>query len=196
LYLPIEPERGEALDPELDQEPARAWRATGERVHPPAAVVGSMVHRALERWLFPGDAGLEALLTTVALNQGLVETRQRERAVGEVYKLLERFKEDRLYVEIAAAAERRHEIPYTRPVQEGWFDSGVIDLLYRADGQWKLVDFKADELRDEEALTEAIERHRKQIERYAQAARVLLEAEVYSAVCFLDCMGEVRVVPY
>ncbi|MGD2155901.1 MAG: hypothetical protein PVG14_00540 [Anaerolineales bacterium] len=43
----------EELDAELDQEPACDWRATGDRGHPPASVVGRMVHRALQVWLFP-----------------------------------------------------------------------------------------------------------------------------------------------
>jgi ATP-dependent helicase/nuclease subunit A len=194
LYLPIETKKGEALDPELDLEPARVWRATGERVHPPATVIGLMVHKALESWLFPGDDGLETLLDTTALNQGLVETRQRERAVREVEQLLRRFQEDPLYREIAGAARRHHEIPYAWQAPQGWTDAGIIDLLYQTDEGWELVDFKADELRDEEALTEAIERHTDQIERYAQAAKQLLGTEVISALCFLDYMGEVKVV--
>jgi len=192
LYRTLKPGRGEELDPELEEEPARDWRATGERVHPPAAVVGLMVHKALERWLFPGDEGFVRLLDSVALNECLVETAQRQRAIRAAHKLLERFKGHPLYEEIEAAAERHHEIPYTRPMSDGWSDSGVIDLLYRANGQWKLIDFKADELRNEETLEEAVDSYRPQIHRYVQAAREFLKTEVISALCFLDCMGEVR----
>ena len=62
LYKPIEAETVEVLDAELDEEPARDWRATGEHVRPPTAVIGLMVHRALERRLFPGQEGIERLL--------------------------------------------------------------------------------------------------------------------------------------
>lgn len=194
LYKPLDPGRGDELDPELEEEPARNWRATGERVHPPAAAVGVMVHKALERWLFPGDEGFGRLLESVALNEGLVETGQRKMAIRLAQKLLDRFKGHPLYEEIEASSDRHHEIPYTREISNGWSDSGVIDLLYRVNGQWKLIDFKADELRDEDSLDAAADRYRGQIRRYHQAATELLGEEVITALCFLDCAGEVRVV--
>jgi ATP-dependent helicase/nuclease subunit A len=194
LYKSLEPGRGNELDSELEEEPARDWRATGERVHPPAAAVGVIVHKALERWLFPGDEAFGRLIESVALNEGLVEAGQRKRAIRSAHKLLERFKGHSLYEEIDGAADRHHEIPYTRAISDGWSDSGVIDLIYRVSGQWKLIDFKADEVRNEESLEEAVDSYRPQIHRYVQAARDLLGTEVVPALCFLDCMGEVSLV--
>jgi ATP-dependent exoDNAse (exonuclease V) beta subunit len=194
LYKHLDPGRGDELDPELEDEPSRDWRATGERVHPPAAVVGVMVHKALERWLFPGDQAFGRLLESVALNEGLVETSQRKRAIRLAHKLLERFKGHSLYEEIEVATDRHHEIPYTRAISNAWSDSGVIDLLYRVNGQWKLIDFKVDEVRNEESLEEAMNSYRPQIRRYVQAARDLLGTEVAPALCFLDCMGKVSLI--
>ncbi len=194
LYRPIDLRGVEQLDPDLEQEPARAWRATGAHLHPPAAVIGLMVHKALERWLFPGDEGLDALLQAVALNEGLVDDWQRARALREAHRMLERFKGHPLKAEIDRAQVRHHELPYAIPVARGALDSGVIDLLYQSEGIWKLVDFKADELRDERALENAAARYRGQLVRYVRAAREILGREVVAVLCFLDYAGDVEVV--
>ena len=47
----------ETDEPDLPDHPA--WRSTQGRSDPAAEVVGRMVHRALQRWLFPDDPGLE-----------------------------------------------------------------------------------------------------------------------------------------
>jgi ATP-dependent helicase/nuclease subunit A len=194
LFKPLVLKPAERLDAGLDEEPRRDWRATGARLHPPAAVVGLMVHKALERWLFPGDEGCQALLESVALAEGLVDPAQRRRAVRGAEKLLGRFAAHPLRQEIEQAPERHHELPYTYSTPSGLADSGVIDLLYRLEGGWKLVDFKADELRDEAGLGAAVDEYGPQMRRYRQATRALLGVDPTAVLCFLDCMGEVRVV--
>ena len=83
---------------------------------------------------------------------------------------------------------------YTVDPPGGRRDTGTIDLLYRVNGDWVLVDFKADELKDEEALAAAVEEYRPQLRRYAEACRQLLGIAVTARICFLDCMGAVRTV--
>lgn len=41
-------------------------------------VLGSIVHKAIQRWLFPGDPGLSALLEMETYNAGLVSDEQRQ----------------------------------------------------------------------------------------------------------------------
>jgi ATP-dependent exoDNAse (exonuclease V) beta subunit len=72
----------------------------------------------------------------------------------------------------------------------------VIDLIYRVNGQWKLIDFKADELRNEEVLEAAINRYRPQIRRYITASSQLMGVNVEGALCFLDFMGEIKTVRF
>lgn len=194
LYRPVEVEAGFAEDLEV-ADPARDWRATGGRVHPPGVVIGQMVHRALERWLFPGEAGCEALLEAVALDGGLVDPGQRARAMDRAREQLARFRAHRLYAEIESAEARYHEVPYVAPVREEWADAGAVDLLYRAEGRWTVLDFKADALRDPEGLDEAVSEYEPQMTRYARACRELLDAPVDCALVFLDYMGEVRLEP-
>jgi len=166
-----------------------------KRVHPPAAVIGLMVHRALERWLFPGQEGFERLLESVALNEGMVDPVQRAAAIQAVCRLLERFMQHPLKAAIDAAGPCYHELPHVRAVPGRSPHWGIIDLLYRFEGQWKLIDFKADELRDERALEEATARYRSQLARYEWAAQEILGIKVVSVLCFLDHMGRIEVVP-
>ena len=194
IYAPLVEVYDERMDEDMAGELERDWRATGKRLHPPAVVVGAMVHEAIRSWVFPGDAALNPLLEVTALSHGLIDTGQRRRAIREAEKLLRRFREHDIYLEIDAAPERFHEVPYTRPHSTWGSDSGRIDLLYRMNGAWRLMDFKSDEIRDDDALTNALDEHRPQIGRYIAAVQQLLGETPQAALCFLDAMGEVRIV--
>jgi len=192
IYAPLVVVSDERMDEDIASALERDWRATGKRLHPPAVVVGAMVHDALRSWVFPGDAALKPLLEMTALSHGLIDPGQRGRAIRETEKLLGRFREHDIYLEIEAAPERIHEVPYTRPHPTWGSDSGRIDLLYRVNGAWRLIDFKTDEIRDDDALANALEEHRPQIGRYAAAVQQLLGEKPQAALCFLDAMGGVK----
>jgi ATP-dependent exoDNAse (exonuclease V) beta subunit len=194
LYMPAVAEAVELSDDDLVEMPLRTWRVTGEELRPPAASVGRMVHEAIRCWLFPEDHELDALLEAEALSEGLVEPRQRENAIRESKTLLTRLREHVLWEEIYNASERLHEVPYTRLLPDSRIDSGRIDLLYRLKNGWKLIDFKTDELRDQEALEGAVEEYRPQVTRYAQAVRDLLDSEPEIFLCFLDMQGDIELV--
>ena len=194
LYDPLVVVSEEDTDDDKAKEIERDWRATGERLHPPAVVVGTMVHDAIRSWVFPGDAALGPLLEVTAHAQGLIDPGQRGRAIREAEKLLGRFQEHDAYLEINAASERLHEVPYTRPHPTWGSDSGRIDLLYRLNGDWYLMDFKTDEIRDDDELAKALEEHSLQIRRYAEAVQQLLGETPQAALCFLDALGEVKIV--
>jgi ATP-dependent exoDNAse (exonuclease V) beta subunit len=192
LYRSLITPAPEAPPEEGEEEPRRDWRATGKRLHPPATVVGSMVHKAIECWSFPGDEGFDRLLAAVSLDAGLIDPEQQAEAVRRARALLDRFRAHSLWTEILASKERYHEVPYTRPLPGGRADSGAIDLLYRKGSEWILLDFKIDELKDALALQAAASGYRSQLERYAQAAQALLGTRPHAQLVFLDCMGEVR----
>jgi ATP-dependent exoDNAse (exonuclease V) beta subunit len=192
IYAPLVVVSDERMDEDIASALERDWRATGKRLHPPAVVVGAMVHDALRSWVFPGDAALKPLLEMTALSHGLIDPGQRGRAIRETEKLLGRFREHDIYLEIEAAPERIHEVPYTRPHPTWGSDSGRIDLLYRVNGAWRLIDFKTDEIREDDALANALEEHRPQIGRYAAAVQQLLGEKPQAALCFLDAMGGVK----
>ncbi|MCK5635390.1 MAG: PD-(D/E)XK nuclease family protein, partial [Anaerolineales bacterium] len=193
LYDPLVEVSDGRKDDEKHSEPERDWRATGKRLHPPAVVVGALVHEAIRSWVFPGDAALKPLLEVTALSEGLIDPGQRGRAIREAEKLLGRFREHDVYLEIDAASERLHEVPYTRPHPSWGSDSGRIDLLYRVKDAWHLLDFKSDEIRDEDALANAFEKHRPQVRRYVEAVQQLLGETPQAALCFLDALGEAKI---
>jgi ATP-dependent exoDNAse (exonuclease V) beta subunit len=103
LYAPLAAVSDERTDDEKAGELERDWRATGKRLHPPAVVVGALVHEAIRSWVFPGDIELKPLLEMSALAHGLIDPGQRERAIREAEKLLGRFREHDVFLEIEGA---------------------------------------------------------------------------------------------
>jgi hypothetical protein len=57
-----------------------------------------------------------------------------------------------------------------------------------------MLDFKIDDLRDNAMMESATNKYRGQMERYNQAAHLLLGAEVLSRLCYLDYCHEVHLV--
>jgi ATP-dependent helicase/nuclease subunit A len=190
LYHPLLPPDPEDGDPEPGETP-RPWRATGERLRPPAEAVGLLVHHAIQRWLFPGDPGLPGLLETAALEAGLADPAQRLEAVQQAGRLLGRLQRHPLWQEIRQAGERYHEVPFTRMTAGGGLDTGYLDLLYRSAQGWQVIDFKSEALHSPAERQAAIARSLPQMRRYAQAARHLLRQPARVRLCFLDDEGRV-----
>lgn len=70
------------------------------------------------------------------------------------------------------------------------------DALFCADGQWTLLEFKTDRVRDQVALTALLADtdYVAQVTRYLDAAEPLLGAHPRPVLCFLNVGGAVRVV--
>jgi ATP-dependent helicase/nuclease subunit A len=192
LYLPLTAPIENQADSDEEAEPSRDWRATGEHVHAPAAAIGRMVHEAIRRWVSPQDPSMDELLEYLALQEGLVDPSQRGRAIHQSRNFLELFWSDPLCERISQAEERYHELPYTLSLPQGGMDIGAIDLLYRAGERWTIIDFKTDDLRDQEALDKAVKQYLPQLMRYKRAVRDLLNTDPQALICFLDYQGEVK----
>ncbi len=190
LYAPVSVR---TLPAEEDTPAPRTWRVTGGLAEVPANVVGNMVHKAIELWLFPGDARLQSLLETTALNEGLADERQREAAVAEAVELLGRLQAHPMRAEIEAAEQVYHELPYSRLVGDH-AEMGYIDLLYRDAAGWQIVDFKTDVIYTEEHREELVAQYARQMRRYAGAVEQMLRQQVRVRLCFLDDRGRVGVV--
>jgi len=184
----------EIADPDLDEEPERSWRATGSGRKAPATAVGRMVHAAIQRRAMPDNVVHERFLENEAFRAGLVDPLQREAAILESSELLQRLAAHSLWAEISSADEVQHEITFTTSDPEGTVQSGQIDLLWRDEGGWKIVDFKTDTLRDEDDLVEAVKRHRMQVERYVRSAANILGEQPQGMLCFLDSQKQVELV--
>ncbi len=185
----------EASQPDLiDPEPGEMqypWRATGDHLRPPAEALGSLVHDAIRRWSFPGDPALPTLLETAALEEGLASPAQRAEAIRLAIQLLQRLRQHPLWQEIDQAQARYHEVPYTHFSPNNHLDTGYIDLLYRHQDEWHIIDFKTDSLHSAAGRQAEVEHYRPQMHRYTQAVLNLLHEPARVHLCFLDDEGRV-----
>ncbi|MCL4394113.1 MAG: hypothetical protein M1482_04790, partial [Chloroflexi bacterium] len=196
LYAPVGASQVEESDGKGDVEEEilrRLRRVTGRFRRTDGTLVGRLVHIALERSCFPGDAGYEALMRAAALEHGLVEERARNAHLSEASTLIGRLRSDARWQEIAAAPLRRHEVPFSYTTG-GHPTTGSIDLLYRdAAARWHIVDFKTDAVGDDQPLPdETREKYTGQLRRYRDAVARLLGSPADAALCFLDYAGGLK----
>lgn len=186
----LEPEA--AVIHEDEPEEMHAWRATGSAETIPPGVVGQMVHKAIELWLFPGDPQLLPLLETAALNAGLAHPVQQSTAVRHAVEYLERLRNHPLRSEIDAAAQRYHELPYSRRVDDH-AETGYIDLLYDSPSGWQIVDFKTDSIRSVKERDDLIRQYSRQMRRYSGAVETLIGQKAQTRIIFLDDHGRIEI---
>lgn len=154
-------------------------------------IVGKMVHKAVELTRFPGDPLLAPLFETMAYNAGLSLQVQRETAINRAIILLKRFKSHPIADEIANATMCYHEVPYTNMVGERAV-TGYIDLLYKNEAGWQILDFKSDTIQNDSQLTELTEKYSAQMKRYAKAVKEILGQSAQARICFLDAFGSLK----
>ncbi len=180
---PLSPVADEKTRARESDPPQRVWRVVSATKRPqaPAWLVGRLVHESLRRWKFP-SADFEAFLRPLALEAGLTDPAEIHTAVLEVCRLLERFHAHPLFAELDSA-ERHHEIPYILPA-----DRGVIDLLYRTNAGWFILDFKTDAVHSAEQARTVIRKNEydQQLARYALAVAEQLNVQAKPRLVFLN----------
>lgn len=192
LYHPLV-ETKPVMVEEDEEDMRRIWRATETMLYVPPSVIGQMVHKVLELWLPGDDPRLIPLLESLALNAGLASQEQRTEAVRRVRELIERFCAHPLRPEIDSAETRQHEMPYQRMVGEH-AETGYIDLLYRYQDKWHVIDFKTDSIRDTTTRNRLISQYASQVSRYEKAVEILLGQIPLVHICFLDDHESVNLV--
>jgi ATP-dependent helicase/nuclease subunit A len=192
LAQPEPPDRGR-------EPPRRVWRVVPESDRPkaPAWVVGRLVHEALAAWRLPegrDDDPFARWLRGRARAIGLIDRRQVSHAVRRTRRLLLRFQAHGLFEALGSAERRLHEVPYSLD-RDGCVETGQIDLLYRRDGVWTIVEFKTDEVRGRAAFERLLQEkdYVPQARRYAAAAEQLLGTRPRCLLCMLDYAGASRV---
>ena len=154
--------------------------------------VGTMVHKALELWLFPEEEAFQSVVRQMQLYQTDLSEELRKKALERVVMLLKRFRDSALFEEIQQADFCRHEIPFSLPVK-GYTVNGIIDLLIRKGGQWKVIDFKTDAISSRAELELLLPTYGQQITQYGKAVNRMLQTNASQALCFLDYCGEVHI---
>ncbi|MEL7626622.1 MAG: UvrD-helicase domain-containing protein [Anaerolineaceae bacterium] len=195
LYEPVAG-FGSLLEEEDDTDrlsEKRHWRVFEPDRELHGKPIGNLVHKALQRWLFPGDPALADLLEAETYKQDLVSDEQRQEASRRACELLDRFRHHPLWEEIDAARERYAELPYSFSATDGT-QSRVIDLLYQGqDGSWQLVDFKTDAIHSLAKKEQLSYHYANQVRSYQRTAQTQLQQKVTARLCFLDDQGEVTV---
>lgn len=170
-----------------------AWRVTSQVEDVPGNVLGSMVHKAVQRWLFPSDPRLTALLEMETYNAGLVSERLRRDAIDRANELLERLHRHPIWTEVNSAQDRCSEFPFTH-VMEGRMENRVVDLLYQNSNGWQLIDFKTDPILTHSYKNDLVKVYAPQVKQYADVVQSKLGQPVHARICFLDDRGKVELV--
>jgi ATP-dependent helicase/nuclease subunit A len=193
-------EKKEANDFQEREQERQVWRVVqdGIRYKSPPWLIGKLVHQALAEWFFPTEdkARFEAWAAGEARSGGLTESSLVRHAVKKVVQLLSRFQKSELYQAMNGADRRYHEVPLSLKIQEGLFEQGKIDALYKNNQHWVLVEFKTDEVYSRQSLDDLLEKedYKKQVEKYIIAAEKILGQRPEPVLCFLNFKGDVHLV--
>ncbi|MCX6055354.1 MAG: UvrD-helicase domain-containing protein [Chloroflexi bacterium] len=190
IFAPLLEEKQMSIS--IDQEgEIRNFRVTGATAQVSPFVVGKMVHKAIELWLFPGEPKLKTLLLSTAMTAGLARPAHQEAAIRETLELLGRLQASPLFSEMSQAEERFHELPYLILVGDHT-ENGYLDVLYRSPEGWQIVDFKSDRIANEEYRAKLLETYTPQVQRYSRAVESLLGLPVRARLCFLNDHGNLK----
>jgi ATP-dependent helicase/nuclease subunit A len=141
--------------------------------------VGTMVHRLLQYWRFDLDASAQLIHIErqAALEAGDDEPQQAA-LVEETRDVLHRFVRSAWYARIRQATVLGREMPFVMPWNGGQqIMEGVIDLLYRFDGQLWIADYKTDMIPPDQVTARA-EAYREQARLYRVAVEQSLKSTI------------------
>lgn len=183
------------MDPLADLEwleQAAAPQAPASELQP---LVGILLHQALQGWWFPHNEQDSQVLVNWAYQEGYYQREQVRQAVEVVISCLQRLEKHSLFHEIDGAEVRLHEVPYAAG-QADDFAAGRVDLLYKNELGWHLLDFKSDLLESMFDLdAEVLVAYQEQLQRYACAVQQHLGVVPSARICFLNAGEQVELMP-
>ncbi|OQW36920.1 MAG: hypothetical protein A4C66_12440 [Nitrospira sp. HN-bin3] len=156
-------------------------------------LTGIAAHRVLERWNFSSPpSGLIAQIGPV-LEQVLRSEEQSllPAVTDSLCELFATFSDSPLYDRLRSSQIVGREVPFTMPWGERQVMEGVMDLLYRLDGELWIADYKTDVVSSDQAVVRA-EQYRTQGEVYKAAVRQRLKLEPRFHCLFLRCATAVE----
>lgn len=178
---------GEELDEEAEEDLIKVSENQAR-----ARILGRIVHKILQRWIFPGDARFEPMMNGLLNDFRVADPDLREYFREQARAKLEAFAKHPLFADINAAEERYAELPYTYWKWDRHAHR-VIDLLFCKDGQWQLVDFKTDPVESEEDRQRLVETYHRQLTDYKTAMEKELGQRVRAKICFLSDRGYISI---
>ena len=127
---------------------------------------GNLVHHLFE----------QAVCGRLPADEGgyIAELLQRSQVEGlgaeTVQRVLDRFRASEVWAEAQRSTAVHTETPFAAPLERGGRTEvvrGVIDLVYRLDGGWKVVDYKTDAVDGPAAAARVLRRAKAQVDAYA-----------------------------
>ncbi|MEK6585603.1 MAG: PD-(D/E)XK nuclease family protein, partial [Nitrospirota bacterium] len=157
-------------------------------------LAGVVAHRLLEGWDFSQHpSGLCAQVgLTVQATLGPDDQPHAEAITESVNDLLATFGRSEAYERLRSSQILGREVPFVIPWGDRQVMEGVIDLLYRLDGELWVADYKTDAISADQAAARA-EQYRTQGEVYKSAIRQSLGYDSVRFHClFLRCATAVE----
>jgi len=135
-------------------------------------LVGICAHAVLEQWDFTRPrAEIFPVIEQVCRYYVAQDIPELVADVTEdLIALFEHFLSSEPYQRLHRATVLGRELPFSMPLSEGQMIEGVIDLIYRLDGQIWIADYKTDDVSAVDARARA-DRYRSQAEMYSQAVK-------------------------
>jgi len=156
-------------------------------------LTGIAAHRVLERWnfLLPPSGLIEQISPVLQAVLQSDEQSLLTAVTDSLHGLLMTFGESPLYDRLRSSQIVGREVPFTMPWGEQQVMEGVMDLLYRFDGELWIADYKTDVVSSDQAVVRA-EQYRIQGEIYKAAVRQRLKLEPRFHCLFLRCATAVE----
>lgn len=173
----------------VQQEGRRRARATGNpQLREVGRLTGVVAHRILERWDFASPpSGLTEQIGSVL--QMVVPSEEQSLLAAVTDSLRELFRTfgaSTLYDRLRSSQILGREVPFLMPWKDRQVMEGVIDLLYRCNGELWIADYKTDVVSADQAMVRA-EQYRTQGEIYKAAIRTSMKQEPRFHCLFLRC---------
>ncbi len=156
-------------------------------------LAGVVTHCLLERWDFSQDpSGLFGQVVLAVQATLGPDDQSHAGAVAEsVNDLLATFSRSEVYARLRSSQILGREVPFIMPWEDRQVMEGVIDLIYRLDGELWIADYKTDAILADEAVLRA-ERYRMQSQVYKAAVKQSLRTEPRFHCLFLRCATAVE----
>ena len=151
----------------------------------PPLPLGDAVHRVMELISLPDAADLDEIAAAICAEAELDDH------VDEVIKLARRCLASDAVQRALVADQLVRELPFTIEMPDGpGYVNGRIDLLFREDATWTVVDYKTDVIDEALGLAGAAKKHEAQASAYVEAVRRITGAQAEVVFVFARTGGE------
>ena len=132
-------------------------------------LVGVCAHAVLEQWDFARPRAEICPVIEQTCRRYVAQNHPEliDDVTEDLTAVLERFLSSEPYKRLQRATVLGREVPFAMPLGEGQMMEGVIDLIYRLDGQIWIADYKTDDVAAEDAQAR-VDRYRPQSEMYSR----------------------------